>query len=80
MYDSFFGHTGCNMTNNLCLNDLATPVCTRVCLGITMCFLQVREATKGGGVSKVRLDRHGRFTHLFWMTAGQVGHALCARD
>ena len=39
----------------------------------------IRERKEGGGVSKVKLDRHGRFTHLFWMTAGQVGEELCAR-
>eukprot|EP00904_Undaria_pinnatifida_P003960 jgi/Undpi1/13565/HiC_scaffold_8.g03224.m1 len=40
---------------------------------------KVREATKGGGVSKVKLDRHGRFTHLVWMTAGQVRRVCNAR-
>ena len=46
-----------------------------------MPFLQVREGTKGGVVSKVKLDRRGRLSHLVWITAGQVGQeVLCGKD
>lgn len=58
----------------------ATPMFTGMCSGITVYFLLVRESTKSGGVSRVKLDRRGRFSHLFWMTAGQVGQDLCGRD
>ena len=54
-------------------------MCALMCSEITMSFLQVRESTEGGGVSKVKLDRHGRFLHLFWLTAAQVGQELCGR-
>ena len=39
-------------------------------------LLQVQECTKAGGVYKVKFDTTGRFLHVFWMTAEQVGEGV----